>query len=104
MASVKGPFKKRDPILKAIRDGVLEPYRPDEDDTSIEPFYVYNASLYAAKREYFVKHRKLVSRRQLPLEMDEFHSIDIDTESDVLVAEAYFRYLSEQRQSTGDHS
>lgn len=26
--SVKGPFKKRDPILKAIRDGVLEDYHP----------------------------------------------------------------------------
>lgn len=95
LASVKGPFKKRDPILKAIRDGVLEPYCRDEDDGDIEPFHLYNASIYAAKRDYFVTHEKFISKRQVPLPMDALHSIDIDDASDLLVAEAYFRYLAE---------
>ena len=95
LASVKGPFKKRDPILKAVRSGVLEAYCADEDEASIEPFYMYNASLYAAKREYFVTHKKLISKRQIPLLMDVYHSIDIDDASDLLVAEAYLRLLAE---------
>ncbi len=94
LASVKGPYKKRDPILKAIRDGVLEPFGAEE---ALEPFYLYNASIYAAKRGYFLRERKLVSRRQVPLLMDAIHSTDIDEMADLLVAEAYFRYLAEAR-------
>jgi CMP-N-acetylneuraminic acid synthetase len=95
LASVKGPFKKRDPILKAVRDGRLEPYVADEQDgADIEPFYLYNASIYAARRDYFLRARKLVSRHQVPLIMDRYHSIDIDEEADLAVAEAYFRRLA----------
>ena len=94
LASVKGPYRKRDPILKAVRNGELEPYCRGEDGNDIEPFYLYNASIYAAKRDYFVKYRKLISRRQVPLPMDAFHSIDIDDATDVLVAEAYIRRLA----------
>ena len=94
LASVKGPYKKRDPILKAIRDGVLEPFGAEE---ALEPFYLYNASIYAAKRDYFLRERKLVSRRQVPLLMDAIHSTDVDEMADLLVAEAYFRYLAAER-------
>jgi CMP-N-acetylneuraminic acid synthetase len=97
LASVKGPFKKRDPILKAIRAGRLEPYVEDEPDgADAEPFYLYNASIYAARRDYFLRARKLVSRRQVPLIMDRYHSIDIDEEADLQVAESYFRRLAER--------
>jgi len=92
--SVKGPFKKRDPILKTIRGGVLVDYCPVTDEKNIEPFYIYNASIYAVKRDYFVKERKLVSSKQIPIIMDDFHSVDIDTEADFIVAEAYMRYLN----------
>jgi CMP-N,N'-diacetyllegionaminic acid synthase len=54
VASVKGPFKKRDPILKAIRNGVLEDYCPVDNPADAEPFYLYNAALYAVKRDYFI--------------------------------------------------
>jgi len=92
LASVKGPFKKRDPILKAVRDGRLEPYVESEpDDADVEPFYLYNASIYAARRDYFMRARKLVSRHQVPLIMDRYHSVDIDEEADLAVAEAYFK-------------
>jgi CMP-N,N'-diacetyllegionaminic acid synthase len=95
--SVKGPYKKRDPILKAIRGGVIEPYVHDEPDgADVEPFFLYNASIYAARRDYFLKNRKLISRRQVPILMDMYHSHDIDEASDIVTAEAYFRQLAQQ--------
>jgi len=98
LASVKGPFKKRDPILKAIRDQVLEPYvREEPEGANVEPFYMYNASVYAARRDYFLRERKLISRRQLPLVMDQYHSADVDEISDLLVVEAYMRFLAEKK-------
>jgi CMP-N-acetylneuraminic acid synthetase len=91
--SVKGPYKKRDPILKAVRDGVLEDYHPIADPAEVEPFYMYNASIYAMKRPWFVRERKHISPRQVPIFMDEYHSTDIDTEADFLKAEAYIEHL-----------
>lgn len=94
IASVKGPYKKRDPILKRIRDNVLEAYCGEEDPGNIEPFYLYNASIYGAKRDYFVRERKLISEKQVPLVMDQVHSIDIDTEVDFIIAEAYLKQIA----------
>lgn len=92
VVSVKGPYKKRDPILKRIKNGVLEAYCPNENPAEIEPFYLYNASIYGVKRSYFVKENKLISDRQIPLVMDQFHSIDIDTAADFLAAETYLNF------------
>lgn len=97
VVSVKGPFKKRDPILKAIRNGVLEDYCPVQDPADTEPFYIYNAALYAVKRDYFIKHNKLISQRQVPLIMDPIYSVDVDTEADFLMAETYLNYLAKTR-------
>ena len=94
LVSVKGPYKKRDPVLKAIRNGVLEDYCPVEDPTDTEPAYMYNAALYAVRRDYFVKHNKLISPRQVPLVMDRIYSVDVDTEADFLVAETYLNFLA----------
>jgi CMP-N-acetylneuraminic acid synthetase len=94
VVSVKGPFKKRDPILKAIRNGVLEDYCPVTDSANTEAFYLYNAALYGVKRNYFIKHNKLISPRQIPLIMDPFYSVDVDTEADFLMAETYLNYLA----------
>lgn len=95
--SLKGPFKKRDPILKAIRNGVLEDYCSVDDPTDTEPFYLYNAALYAVKRDYFIKHNKLISPRQIPIIMDSIYSVDVDTEADFLMAETYLKYLSKKK-------
>ena len=94
LVSVKGPYKKRDPVLKAIRNGVLEDYCPVEDPTDSEPAYMYNAALYAVKRDYFIKHNKLISPRQVPLIMDTIYSVDVDTEADFLMAETYLNFLA----------
>ena len=96
VVSVKGPFKKRDPILKAIRNGILEDYCPVDDPAKAEPFYLYNAALYAVKRDYFIKHNKLISPRQIPLVMDAVYSVDVDTKADFLIAETYLNYLAKE--------
>jgi CMP-N-acetylneuraminic acid synthetase len=95
--SVKGPFKKRDPILKAIRDDVLEDYSPVEDPSNAEPFYMYNAALYVVKRDYFIQHKKLISPKQIPIIMDSIYSVDVDTEADFLMAETYLNYLAKAK-------
>jgi CMP-N-acetylneuraminic acid synthetase len=95
--SVKGPFKKRDPILKAIRNKVLEDYCPVEDPSNAEPFYLYNAALYAVKRDYFIQNRKLISPKQVPIIMDPIYSVDVDTEADFLMAETYLNYLAKAK-------
>lgn len=97
VVSVKGPFKKRDPILKAIRNGVLKDYCHVENPANTEPFYIYNAALYAVKRDYFIKHNKLISPRQVPIVMDPIYSVDVDTEADFLMAETYLNYLAKTR-------
>ena len=97
VVSVKGPFKKRDPILKAIRKGILEDYCPVENPANTEPFYLYNASLYGVKRDYFIKNKKLISPRQLPIIMDAIYSVDVDTEADFLMAETYLKYLAKAK-------
>lgn len=96
VVSVKGPFKKRDPILKALRNGVLEDYVPVADPRTVEPVYMYNASIYAVKRDFFVQHHKLITPRQVPLVMDTIHSTDVDTEADFLVAQTYLNFLAKQ--------
>lgn len=95
--SVKGPFKKRDPILKAIRDDVLEDYCPVKDPSNTEPFYLYNAALYAVKRDYFIQHKILISPKQIPIIMDPIYSVDVDTEADFLMAETYLNYLAKAK-------
>ncbi len=102
LASVKGPFKKRDPVLKAIRGGVLEAYCGAEPETNWEAFYIYNASIYAAKRGYFLEHNKLISNRQVPLVMDSFHSVDIDTAADVVIAEACMTYMRQAKEGLSE--
>jgi CMP-N-acetylneuraminic acid synthetase len=93
LASVRGPIKKGFPYIKAIRNGVLQSYNPAEDPKDFEACYVYNAALYAMKRDFFLRENDFVSQRSVPLVMDRFHSADIDEKVDAVVVEAYFDYL-----------
>ena len=102
VVSVKGPFKKRDPILKAIRKDILEDYCAVADPADTEPFYMYNAALYGVKRDYFIKHKKLISPRQVPIVMDAIYSVDVDTEADFLMAETYLKYLARTKRAPSE--
>ena len=93
LASVRGPIKKRDPNIKAIRGGELVPYNENENAAEWDAAYIYNASIYAMKRGFFLREDTFVSQRSVPLVMDRFYSADIDEKIDALVAELYFDYL-----------
>jgi CMP-N-acetylneuraminic acid synthetase len=93
LASVSGPIKKRDPNIKAIRGGELVPYNEREDPAGWDAGYIYNASIYAMKRDFFLRENTFVSQRSVPLVVDRFHSADIDEKIDALVAELYFDAL-----------
>ena len=90
LAAVKGPYQKRDPILKRIdADGNLVAYCSDPGMDPREPFYIYNAALYAVKRDYFVMERRFTSEKQVPYVMDKYYSTDVDELADLVVAGAY---------------
>jgi CMP-N,N'-diacetyllegionaminic acid synthase len=93
LASVTGPIKKRDPNIKAIRGGELVPFNERENADEWDAGYIYNASIYAMKRDFFLREESFVSQRSVPLVMDRYHSADIDEEIDALVAELYFDHL-----------
>jgi len=95
LAAVKGPYQKRDPILKRIDSkGHLVPYTTDSHLDPREPFYIYNAALYAVKRDYFIKEKSFVSNEQVPFFMDKFYSADVDDMGDFIVADAYLKHLN----------
>ena len=95
LAAVKGPFQKRDPVLKRIdSDGNLVAYCNDPDLDNREPFFIYNAALYAVKRDFFISEKKYISERQVPLIMDKYYSTDVDELADLIIAEAYMEQLN----------
>ena len=81
VVSVRGPYKKRDPIIKSIKKESLLDYCEQ-----IEPFYIQNAAIYAIKRDEFISKNSFVRSKTCPLVMDEMSSIDIDTELDFRIA------------------
>ena len=94
LAAVKGPFQKRDPILKRIdEEGNLVPYCNDPRLDPREPFYIYNAALYAVKRDYFVREKRFISEKQIPYVMDKYCSTDVDELADLVVAGAYLEMM-----------
>lgn len=93
LASVRGPIKKRDPNIKAIRNDELVPYNAAENDVEWDAGYIYNAAIYAMKRDFFLRENSFVSQRSVPLVMDRYFSADIDEKVDALVAELYFDHI-----------
>lgn len=97
LAAVKGPFQKRDPVLKRIDiNGNLVAYCNDREIDPREPFYIYNAALYAVKRDYFVTNKRFISEKQVPFVMDKYYSIDVDELADLIVAEAYLDQINKE--------
>lgn len=85
LASVRGPIEKRDPNIKALRNGILEPYGTGSA-------YIYNASIYGMKRDFLLRERKFAADVSVPLVMDKLHSVDIDDAFDFAVAEAAMQH------------
>jgi CMP-N,N'-diacetyllegionaminic acid synthase len=56
--------------------------------------YIYNASIYAMKRDWFLQNNKHTSDVSVPFVMDRFHSLDVDEEADLAIAGVYLGELS----------
>ena len=93
LASVKGPFVKRHPTLKQLVEGRLHVYATGLDNPN-EPYFLYNAAIYAAKRDYFVKQNSFFSAKQAPLFMGKFCSLDIDELIDFDIVEMIMKTYS----------
>ena len=92
-------IKYKNPVLKRInKDGEMVAYCSDPNLNSREPFYIFNAALYAVKRDYFVKEKRFTADRQIPLIMDKYHSTDVDEQADLIVAEEYFKVLQAKKE------
>jgi CMP-N,N'-diacetyllegionaminic acid synthase len=50
---------------------------------------IYNGSIYAMKRDWFLEHNEHTRSVALPLVMDRFHSLDVDEEADLAIAGVY---------------
>ena len=91
LASVKGPYKKRDPIIKKIDDdGSLKDFNL-MTKKNLYPFYLYNASIYAVKRDYLLKNKKFTSEKQIPLKMNFLQSLDIDDIDDLNIVRSLYK-------------
>ena len=97
LASVKGPYFKRDPNLKKINsEGYLVDYcTPVSKIPSERAFYIYNASIYAMKRDHLLTKRSFISDTQEYLIMDSVHSIDVDEPLDFALASAGLKFKQE---------
>jgi CMP-N,N'-diacetyllegionaminic acid synthase len=51
--------------------------------------YILNASIYAMKRDWFLRNNKHTDSVSVPLVMDRFHSLDVDEEADLAIAGVY---------------
>ena len=58
---------------------------------------VYNASIYAMKRRFLLATNQHTSTISVPLVMDRFHSLDVDEEIDLKIAELFINELSPKR-------
>jgi CMP-N,N'-diacetyllegionaminic acid synthase len=58
-------------------------------DASLDSTHMLNASIYAIKRDAFIKHNSHVWTPCVALEMDRLHSLDIDEELDLKMAELF---------------
>jgi len=58
--------------------------------------YVHNASIYAMDRDFLLKTGQHYCDQSVPYLMDARHSLDIDTEDDLRIAELYLNDASRQ--------
>lgn len=95
VASVTGPHKKRDVVIKRINpEGRLVNYYADDPN---DGYYRYNASIYGMRTSYLLEHRRFTSANEIPLIMEAVHSIDVDEPLDGYLVEAAIKYLEDTK-------
>lgn len=77
-----------------IKDNQLEPIEKENEKKrrqDLEPVYLRNGAFYATKTASFIKKKKLVLDNKKPFIMPENKWINIDTERDLIVANALIK-------------
>lgn len=77
-----------------IKDGFLQPKWPEcmpMRSQDLEPFYHDAGQFYCLRTESFLKQKKLIMDKTVPLELSELEVQDIDTLQDFRLAEVKFR-------------
>lgn len=91
LASVKGPFKKRDINLKYIENGKLKNLISVNRE-----YFIYNAAIYIIKKKILCESQSFISENECAYLMDTISSIDIDDEFDFLVAQAAIQFKEDK--------
>jgi len=95
LASVKGPYRKRDITLKKIVENKLTNLINKNEE-----FYLYNASIYIVNKEWLLKEKKFTSDNEIPYVMDDISSVDVDEEFDLHIAESALTFKEKKHHET----
>tara|TARA_R110000868_G_scaffold383578_12_gene650756 strand:- start:9292 stop:9960 length:669 start_codon:yes stop_codon:yes gene_type:complete len=71
---------------------------------NLEPIYEENSCIYMFSKTNFFKRKSRIGSNPLYFEMDPIEAIDIDEESDFIIAESVQKYLSETMGKTTQKS
>ena len=94
LASVTGPHKKRDVVIKSMSsNNVLSNYFPGDPNSG---YFKYNASIYIVRTKYLREKQMFTSKDEIGYLMSEEYSADIDYEIDFYRAESDLKYLREK--------
>lgn len=94
LASVKGPYKKRDINLKIIKNGSLVNLVEQN-----QAYYIYNAAIYIVSREWLLSKQRFTSENEVPYIMDDVSSIDVDDESDFIMARSLIEFKANKNET-----
>ncbi|MDT4288736.1 acylneuraminate cytidylyltransferase family protein [Methylomonas sp. MO1] len=76
-------------------DGFLSPLNKTKPTQTarqqIQPLLTPNGAMYCCKTAYLLEHKSLYPERTMPLIMNAIQSLDIDTEEDWAIAEAFIK-------------
>lgn len=78
-----------------IKDNFLQPIQIENEKKrrqDLVPVFLRNGCFYAIKTTSFIKHKKLILDSKTPYIMPESKWLNIDTERDVIVAEALLKF------------
>ena len=54
---------------------------------------IYIMLRFMVQKEIIFREQKLTSKKEVPIIMNKFYSIDVDDKSDLIIAENYLKYL-----------
>jgi len=82
-------------LERFFNDSIIDKRRQD-----LKTFYALNGAIYLVNIEYFFKYKNVYKEKSFAYVMNEERSIDIDTETDFIIAKAILK----QNENLGNHN